>query len=298
MNAAPPKGPSKGEKGGAGHPAGGWVRCPTLTSLCLTASSVTTFTGEPNMCPRCGKRVYFGKAVVGAGHVLRAGTWWQEPWGTHQLRGGGRGPWGFIRRGDVPACWLRAGGDPLVPAAAEKVTSLGKDWHRPCLRCERCSKTLTPGGHAEVRAATPGPAPRCCAVPGCATARGQRGSAQRIAQPRGATQCHVSLLPAQHDGQPYCHKPCYGILFGPKGECRGCGAGGRPSCSHHHRCARFSLQASTPEPWAATSTTKTPRRRTSPRRPCSPPAPTSTGAAHGHGAVLSAVSIEPLGSIP
>ncbi|KAM5239859.1 cysteine-rich protein 2 isoform 1-T1 [Hipposideros larvatus] len=83
---APPKGPSK-------------------------ASSVTTFTGEPNMCPRCDKRVYF----------------------------------------------------------AEKVTSLGKDWHRPCLRCERCGKTLTPGGHAE------------------------------------------------HDGQPYCHKPCYGILFGPKG---------------------------------------------------------------------------------
>ncbi|XP_065410820.1 cysteine-rich protein 2 isoform X4 [Chrysemys picta bellii] len=75
------------------------------------ASSVTTFTGEPNMCPRCGKKVYF----------------------------------------------------------AEKVTSLGKDWHRPCLRCERCGKTLTPGGHAE------------------------------------------------HDEQPYCHKPCYGILFGPKG---------------------------------------------------------------------------------
>ncbi|XP_040334348.1 cysteine-rich protein 2 isoform X2 [Herpailurus yagouaroundi] len=75
------------------------------------ASSVTTFTGEPNVCPRCNKRVYF----------------------------------------------------------AEKVTSLGKDWHRPCLRCERCGKTLTPGGHAE------------------------------------------------HDGQPYCHKPCYGILFGPKG---------------------------------------------------------------------------------
>ncbi|XP_027426676.1 cysteine-rich protein 2 isoform X1 [Zalophus californianus] len=81
------------------------------------ASSVTTFTGEPNMCPRCNKRVYF----------------------------------------------------------AEKVTSLGKDWHRPCLRCERCGKTLTPGGHAE--------SPFC----------------------------------PQHDGQPYCHKPCYGILFGPKG---------------------------------------------------------------------------------
>uniref|UniRef100_A0A2R9A189 Cysteine-rich protein 2 n=1 Tax=Pan paniscus TaxID=9597 RepID=A0A2R9A189_PANPA len=79
--------------------------------LYALASSVTTFTGEPNTCPRCSKKVYF----------------------------------------------------------AEKVTSLGKDWHRPCLRCERCGKTLTPGGHAE------------------------------------------------HDGQPYCHKPCYGILFGPKG---------------------------------------------------------------------------------
>ncbi|XP_022614628.1 cysteine-rich protein 2-like, partial [Seriola dumerili] len=53
--------------------------------------------------------------------------------------------------------------------AAEKVSSLGKNWHRPCLRCERCSKTLAPGSHAE------------------------------------------------HDGQPYCHKPCYAVLFGPKG---------------------------------------------------------------------------------
>lgn len=22
----------------------------------------------------------------------------------------------------------------------------------------------------------------------------------------------------QHDGQPYCHKPCYAVLFGPKGK--------------------------------------------------------------------------------
>ncbi|KAB0398848.1 hypothetical protein E2I00_006042, partial [Balaenoptera physalus] len=42
-----------------------------------------------------------------------------------------------------------AGPDP-PPAPAEKVSSLGKDWHRFCLRCEHCSKTLTPGGHAEV----------------------------------------------------------------------------------------------------------------------------------------------------
>ena len=39
----------------------------------------------------------------------------------------------------------------LLSVAAEKVTSLGKDWHRPCLRCEKCNKTLTSGGHAEVR---------------------------------------------------------------------------------------------------------------------------------------------------
>lgn len=34
--------------------------------------------------------------------------------------------------------------------AAEKVSSLGKDWHKFCLKCERCNKTLNPGGHAEV----------------------------------------------------------------------------------------------------------------------------------------------------
>ena len=32
---------------------------------------------------------------------------------------------------------------------AERKTSLGKDWHGPCLKCERCKKTLNPGGHSE-----------------------------------------------------------------------------------------------------------------------------------------------------
>uniref|UniRef100_A0A3Q3KA61 LIM zinc-binding domain-containing protein n=1 Tax=Monopterus albus TaxID=43700 RepID=A0A3Q3KA61_MONAL len=53
---------------------------------------------------------------------------------------------------------------------AEKVTSLGKDWHRPCLKCEKCNKTLSAGSHAE------------------------------------------------HDGKPYCNKPCYAAMFGPKGK--------------------------------------------------------------------------------
>ena len=32
---------------------------------------------------------------------------------------------------------------------AERVTSLGKDWHRPCLKCDKCNKTLSAGSHAE-----------------------------------------------------------------------------------------------------------------------------------------------------
>ncbi|CAH1795141.1 unnamed protein product [Owenia fusiformis] len=32
---------------------------------------------------------------------------------------------------------------------AEAKTSLGKDWHRQCLRCEECGKVLNPGQHAE-----------------------------------------------------------------------------------------------------------------------------------------------------
>merc|ERR1712243_453629 len=56
---------------------------------------------------------------------------------------------------------------------AEKVTSLGKDWHRPCLRCEKCNKVLSSGSHAE------------------------------------------------NSGKPYCHRPCYAALFGPKGFGRG-----------------------------------------------------------------------------
>ncbi|KAL5018353.1 hypothetical protein ScPMuIL_004075 [Solemya velum] len=52
---------------------------------------------------------------------------------------------------------------------AERVSSMGKDYHRPCLRCEKCKKTLTAGGHSD------------------------------------------------HEGKPYCTKPCYGALFGPGG---------------------------------------------------------------------------------
>ncbi|XP_023652112.1 cysteine-rich protein 3 isoform X3 [Paramormyrops kingsleyae] len=65
---------------------------------------------------------------------------------------------------------------------AEKVMSLGRNWHRPCLRCERCKKTLTSGGHAEY-----------------------------------ITRVLTPAFLYQHEGKPYCHVPCYGYLFGPKG---------------------------------------------------------------------------------
>lgn len=47
---------------------------------------------------------------------------------------------------------------------------MGKDWHSACLKCERCSKTLTPGGHA-VREDKP-----YCHTPCYATLFGPQGT--------------------------------------------------------------------------------------------------------------------------
>ncbi len=38
----------------------------------------------------------------------------------------------------------------MIIIIAERVNSLGKDWHRACLKCAKCKKTLSPGSHAEV----------------------------------------------------------------------------------------------------------------------------------------------------
>ncbi|XP_002131817.2 cysteine-rich protein 1-like [Ciona intestinalis] len=32
---------------------------------------------------------------------------------------------------------------------AEKITAIKKTWHKPCLRCEKCKKTLQPGKLSE-----------------------------------------------------------------------------------------------------------------------------------------------------
>lgn len=117
----PPKGPSKGGRGECG--ARGWGR---------RRQALTPPLPQPPASPRSpGSPTCVLAATRGSTSVSACA----QPW-----------------LGRVPP---RAPVSSSVPSPAEKVTSLGKDWHRPCLRCERCGKTLTPGGHAEVRGARP-----------------------------------------------------------------------------------------------------------------------------------------------
>ncbi|XP_037699976.1 cysteine-rich protein 3 isoform X5 [Choloepus didactylus] len=140
---------------------------------------------------------------------------------------------------------------------AEKVSSLGKNWHRFCLKCERCHSVLSPGGHAEhngrpychkpcygalfgprgvniggvgsylYNPPTPSPASTTPFSP-----RSFSPSRPRTGLPQGkksknwhrpclrCQRCQKTLTAgshAEHDGVPYCHIPCYGYLFGPKG---------------------------------------------------------------------------------
>ncbi|XP_069420638.1 cysteine-rich protein 3 isoform X1 [Ovis canadensis] len=97
-------------------------------------------------CPRCQQPVFFGEAWVEKGEK------------TGQVRATG-----FP---EDARSWRLV---PDLPSTSEKVSSLGKNWHPFCLKCEHCHSVLSPGGHAE------------------------------------------------HNGRPYCHKPCYGALFGPRG---------------------------------------------------------------------------------
>ncbi|CAK9297716.1 unnamed protein product [Gordionus sp. m RMFG-2023] len=62
---------------------------------------------------------------------------------------------------------------------AEKKSSLGKDWHPLCLKCDKCNKLLTPGNHAEH-----GGKPYCH-IPCYASLYGPRGYG------RGGTESHI-----------------------------------------------------------------------------------------------------------
>ncbi|XP_063489221.1 cysteine-rich protein 3 isoform X5 [Symphalangus syndactylus] len=138
---------------------------------------------------------------------------------------------------------------------AEKVSSLGKNWHRFCLKCERCHSVLSPGGHAEHNGrpychkpcygALFGPRgpPRMktftgetSLCPGCGEPVYFEWKHYHFSPPPAekvmslgrnwhrpclrCQRCHKTLTAgshAEHDGVPYCHVPCYGYLFGPKG---------------------------------------------------------------------------------
>ncbi|XP_077017988.1 cysteine-rich protein 3 isoform X2 [Tamandua tetradactyla] len=147
---------------------------------------------------------------------------------------------------------------------AEKVSSLGKNWHRFCLKCERCHSVLSPGGHAEHKGRPYCHKPCYGALfgprgvniggvgsylynhptPTSASTTSFRPSSFSPSRPRtGLSQrkktekvmslgrnwhrpclrcqrCQKTLTSgshAEHDGVPYCHIPCYGYLFGPKG---------------------------------------------------------------------------------
>ncbi|TRY94100.1 hypothetical protein DNTS_027327 [Danionella cerebrum] len=97
----------------------------------------------------------------------------------------------------------------------EKVSSLGKNWHRFCLKCERCSKILSPGGHAEkITDLTLKPQALVLAEKVMSLGRNWHRPCLRCVR------CKKTLTPgghAEHEGSPYCHVPCYGYLFGPKG---------------------------------------------------------------------------------
>ncbi|CAB1343826.1 unnamed protein product [Coregonus sp. 'balchen'] len=155
-------------------------------------------------CPRCTKNVFFAEKVSSLGKnwhrfclkckrcnkTLSAGNHAEHDGLPYCVNIGGAGSYIYDTpqptfdcpsEGSPTTPWTTmqtrtfAGETSLCPGCgkvvyfAEKVMSLGRNWHRPCLRCERCKKTLTSGGHAE------------------------------------------------HEGIPYCHVPCYGILYGPKG---------------------------------------------------------------------------------
>ncbi|XP_058590023.1 cysteine-rich protein 3 isoform X3 [Neofelis nebulosa] len=130
---------------------------------------------------------------------------------------------------------------------AEKVSSLGKNWHRFCLKCERCHSVLSPGGHAEHNGrpychkpcygALFGPrghphmktfTGETSLCPGCkepvyfaekvmSLGRNWHRPCLRCQRCRKTLTAGSHAEVNRHDGVPYCHIPCYGYLFGPKG---------------------------------------------------------------------------------
>lgn len=156
-------------------------RCPRCTNDVFFAEKVSSLGKNWHRfclkCERCNKTLSAGNHAEHDGLPYCHKPCYGTLFGPKGVNIGGAGS--YIYDTPQPAFDSPSEGSPTTPwttvqvtrnqPKAEKVMSLGRNWHRPCLRCERCKKTLTSGGHAE------------------------------------------------HEGIPYCHVPCYGILYGPKG---------------------------------------------------------------------------------
>lgn len=163
-----------------------------------------------------------GLVLGGVGGCGGPRPWPERPRGPCGLQEGGplkRSPppswcpepgvlWGFSGQRDVA--------HPSLPVfrAAEKVSSLGKDWHKFCLKCERCNKTLTPGGHAEVRAAGAGGVRDLCCHAGLNwwPLQHLRGGESPQSGWGGGTWCHAGG-PCGVEARE--HTPCLPVLLLP-----------------------------------------------------------------------------------
>lgn len=188
------------------------------------------------------------------GTVLRGGTWWRwvcAQW-WHLVAGplrhaGGRGSMGFYSKRRCPHVSVTWGGASCPRYSREG--DLAGEGLAPALPTLRAlQQDADPRGPRRGKSGRP--RSRTAVLRRAGLCHRERAARLRAA-PCTAPLCHtvtrLSLLPSQHDGQPYCHKPCYGILFGPKGECWGCGGRGDarpnpittavhvPPCRRQHR---------------------------------------------------------------
>ncbi|CAH3133340.1 unnamed protein product [Porites lobata] len=132
---------------------------------------------------------------------------------------------------------------------AERVSSIGKDWHRGCLKCAKCKKTLSPGGHSEVthlefsyeysgryfwnnistakislilKARNSDMSRKCPTCDKTVYMGEKKESLGNWYHPLclKCRKCGRQLAVGNHaerKGEPYCHNPCYASEFGPRG---------------------------------------------------------------------------------
>lgn len=117
---------------------------PTFTKSITKLRWEESISILPSFNQDCSPNIYQGVFVVYTFHLPEPSLFQSKP-PCRNLS---------VWPADMSVTWVWPWGVCAL-SAAEKVSSLGKDWHKFCLKCERCNKTLTPGGHAEVRPGCP-----------------------------------------------------------------------------------------------------------------------------------------------